>query len=72
MVRRQKKLMQATFVLILDRRASARLDNYNLYRSEEEEGGRPIIDGLYIQYGYLNPAPERLMVTLETPEEDSH
>ena len=52
--------MQTTFVLVLDRRASARLDNYNLYRSEEEEGGRPIIDGLSIQYGYLNPAPRAL------------
>jgi hypothetical protein len=34
---------------------------YYLYRSEELIGGRPIIDGVYVQRSELGPTPPQTM-----------
>jgi len=57
--------MAETFTLVLDEDASAKLSGYDLYRSEETNRERPVIDGLYIQRGYLKGTPKALDVTVE-------
>ena len=45
------------FNLKLDDENTSKMPTYYLYRSEEQEGGRPIVDGVYIQRQTLGPNP---------------
>lgn len=48
---------QLQVTLVLDKDMLQKVDNYHIYRSQEEESGRPVIDSLYIQRRtiYNNP-----------------
>ncbi len=50
----------------LDHEMLRKVSGYYIYRSDEEEDGRPIIDGVYIQRGAVdgNP-PETMSLLLE-------
>jgi hypothetical protein len=52
--------------LVLDREMLGKVITYYVYRSQEMEGARPIIDGVYIQRGTVgaNP-PEHMKLSLE-------
>jgi hypothetical protein len=52
----------------LDEEGSSRLAAYDLYRSEEISEDRPIIDGFYVQRGFLSGTPQILKITLEIPQ----
>lgn len=47
--------------LKLDKEMLARMPTYYIYRSEEQAGPRPVIDGVYIQRGALGPNPPEEM-----------
>jgi hypothetical protein len=59
--------MEETFTLILDREASSKLAGYDLYRSQETNQNRPVINGFYVQRGYLEGTPNAVEVTIEVP-----
>ncbi len=52
--------------LILDKDMLHKVENYYIYRSQEEERGRPIIDGVYVQRETIdiNP-PENIDISLQ-------
>ena len=52
--------------IVLDTDYLHRVENYYIYRSQEEERGRPIVDGVYIQRETIgeNP-PEKMKLLLE-------
>ncbi len=52
--------------LVLDRKESEKLARYYIYRSEEMEEGRPVVDGLYVQRQVVGrPPPETMRVTID-------
>jgi hypothetical protein len=52
--------------LILDTEMLPKVGAYYLYRSKEINGGRPIVDGVYVQRATLGDiAPEHMNLTLE-------
>ena len=52
--------------MTLDRGMEEKLVGYVMYRSEEMEGARPVVGGLYIQRGVLAaPPPEMIKVRIE-------
>ena len=54
------------FNLKLDDENTSKMPTYYLYRSEEQEGGRPIVDGVYIQRQTLGPnLPGEMSLMLE-------
>jgi hypothetical protein len=55
---------QLRFVLRLDRENTEKMPAYYLYRSGESNGGRPIIDGVYIQRNAIGPTPPEIMNVL--------
>ena len=57
-LRGEVSVEQLRFNLKLDNE-HIKLPTYYLYRSEEYEGNRPIIDGVYIQRGTLGPNPPK-------------
>ena len=62
-------MKQLRFNLKLDDEESSKIPTYYLYRSEEQQGGRPIVDGVYIQRNTLGPQPPKLMNLLLECEE---
>ncbi len=58
--------MQIDTDLLLDVDQLMKLDKYYLYRSEETAGGRPLIDGLYVQKQEIGSTPPvRIRLVLE-------
>jgi len=52
--------------LVLDRAMLPKVLSYYLYRSEEQEHGGPVIDGVYIQKGQLGEEPpDHMTLSLE-------
>ncbi len=52
--------------LVLDRTMLQKVIGYYIYRSEEVEEGRPVVDGLYIQRQIAgNPPPATMKITIE-------
>jgi hypothetical protein len=49
--------MQLRFTLKLDSDKTDKMIAYYLYRSEEFNGDRPIIDGVYVQRSTIGPTP---------------
>ena len=47
--------------LALDKDMLLKVKGYYIYRSQEEEGGRPVFDGLYIQRETINENPPEKM-----------
>jgi hypothetical protein len=54
-------MKQMRFNLKLDQEETSKMATYYLYRSEEQEGLRPIVDGVYIQRGTLGAEPPNAM-----------
>jgi len=55
-----------TYNLVLDEDMLSRVNNYDIYRSQEQEDDRPIIDGDYIQRNELgNRPPEKIILSLK-------
>jgi hypothetical protein len=50
--------------LLLDREMLPKVNNYYIYRSEEQENNRPIIDGVYIQSNELSQKPPKKMTLI--------
>ena len=57
-------MKQLRFILRLDRENTGKMPAYYLYRSDESNGGRPIIDGVYIQRNAVGPTPPETMNVL--------
>jgi len=59
-------MKQLRFTLVRDKDMLRESTKYYLYRSQEEERGRPIVDGVYIQQETIdeNP-PEKMTLLLE-------
>ena len=55
-------MVKLELTLILDKYTSVK--NYYLYRSQEEEGGSPIVDGVYIQRETIGENPPESMTLL--------
>lgn len=52
--------------LVLDKEMLSKVSSYYIYRSQEMEGSRPIIDGVYIQYRTVGATPpEHMKLSLE-------
>ena len=54
-------MKQLRFKLKLDQEETSKLATYYLYRSEEQEGFRPIVDGVYFQRGPVGSKPPNAM-----------
>jgi len=50
-------MRQFELTVTLDKDMLPKLIGYYLYRSEEFEGKRPIVDGLYVQRDSIGPYP---------------
>ncbi|MDP1808209.1 MAG: hypothetical protein Q8L35_01580 [Actinomycetota bacterium] len=48
----------------LDRAMLGKVGGYYLYRSQEEQSGRPIIDGVYVQRETIGDVPPATMTLL--------
>jgi hypothetical protein len=63
---KDEAMAQLELTLKLDSEKTAAMTAYDLYRREQIQGDRPVVDGLYIQRGYVGPIPpERMSVLLE-------
>jgi hypothetical protein len=59
-------MRKAAFTLKLDLELQKKVSAYYIYRSEEYEGKRPVIDGVYIQrHAIGSEPPETLSLVLE-------
>jgi len=57
---------QLRFLLKLDSNGTQKMPTYYLYRSEELNDGRPIVDGFYVQRSALGSTPpDTLSILLE-------
>jgi len=54
-------MKQLRFNLKLDQEETSKMATYYLYRSKEQEGLRPIVDGVYIQRGPVGSKPPNAM-----------
>jgi hypothetical protein len=58
--------------LILDREMLPKVISYYIYRSQEQDKGRPIVDGVYIQRESMGRRPpENMTLSLEWIEGQS-
>jgi hypothetical protein len=58
--------MQKSFTLKLDDELLKKVTTYYIYRSEEYQGTRPVVDGVYIQrHAIGTEAPRTLSLVLQ-------
>ncbi len=58
--------MQLRFTLRLDSEKTDKMSSYYLYRSEEFQGDRPVVDGVYLQWNAVGSIPpEKMSIVLE-------